>query len=87
MRNNKTVKALRQDLKNDIIDSAAKIAMKKANATGETRKLQEKAKSPTRKQKEIHNFTRHFLRYKLEMSEQEYLNAVSNKLSLSLIHI
>jgi hypothetical protein len=92
MRNNKTVKALRQDLKNDIIDSAAKIAMKKANATGETRKLQEKANSPTRKQKEIHNFTRHFLRYKLEMSEQEYLNAVSNKLSsivadnLNLIH-
>jgi hypothetical protein len=92
MRNNKTVKALRKDLKNDIIESAAKIAMKKANAASETRKLQEKVNDPTRKQKEIHNFTRHFLRYKLEMSEQEYLNAVSQKLSaivgdnLNLIH-
>lgn len=92
MRNNKTVKALRKDLKNDIIESAAKIAMKKATAAGETRKLQEKANSPTRKQKEIQDNTRHFLRYKLEMTEQEYLNAVSNKLSsivadnLNLIH-
>ena len=92
MRNNKTVKALRKDLKNDIIDSAAKIAMRKATAAGETRKLQEKANSPTRKQKEIYDNTRHFLRYKLEMTEQEYLNAVSNKLSaivgdnLNLIH-
>ena len=81
MGNNKTVKALRKDLKNDIIDSAAKIAMKKATAAEETRKLQAKANDPTRKQKEIYDNTRHFLRYKLEMTEQEYLNAVSNKLS------
>ena len=88
----KQAKALRQELKNDVIDSAAKIAMKKANASGETRKLQAKANDPTKKQIEIHNFTRHFLRHKLEMTEQEYLNAVSNKLSdivadnLNLIH-
>ena len=92
MGNNKTVKALRKDLKNDIIDSAAKIAMKKASAAEETRKLQAKANDPTRKQKNIQDYTRHFLRYRLEMSEQEYLNAVSNKLSaivgdnLNLIH-
>ena len=66
--------------------------MKKSNAVAETKKLQEKANDPTRKQKEIQNFTRHFLRHKLEMSEQEYLNAVSKKLNcivadnLNLIH-
>ena len=92
MSNRATAKALRKELKNDVIDSAAKIAMKKANAASETRKLQEKANDPTRKQKEIQDYTRHFLRYKLEMTEQEYLNAVSNKLSsivadnLNLIH-
>ena len=92
MSNRATAKALRKELKNDVIDSAAKIAMKKANATAETRKLQEKANNPTKKQKEIQDYTRHFLRYKLEMTEQEYLNAVSNKLSsivagnLNLIH-
>lgn len=92
MSNRATAKALRKELKNDIIDSAAKIAMKKSNAVAETKKLQEKANDPTRKQKEIQNFTRHFLRHKLEMSEQEYLNAVSKKLNcivadnLNLIH-
>ena len=66
--------------------------MKKSNAVAETKKLQEKANDPTKKQKEIQNFTRHFLRHKLEMSEQEYLNAVSKKLNcivadnLNLIH-
>lgn len=92
MSNRATAKALRKELKNDIIDSAAKIAMKKSNAVAETKKLQEKANDPTKKQKEIQNFTRHFLRHKLEMSEQEYLNAVSKKLNcivadnLNLIH-
>ena len=57
MGNKATVKALRKDLKNDIIDSAAKIAMKKASAAEETRKLQAKANDPTRKQKNIQDYT------------------------------
>ena len=48
MGNKATVKALRKDLKNDIIDSAAKIAMKKANAASETRKLLANANDPTK---------------------------------------
>ena len=71
----------RKDLKNDIIDSAAKIAMKKASAAEETRKLQAKANDPTRKQKNIQDYTRHFLRYRLDMTEQEFLNQVNGKLS------
>ena len=92
MNTKRTAKALRKELKNDVIESAAKIAMKKSNAVKETKILQEKEKELTRSQKDIQSYTKYFLRHKLEMSEQEYLNAVSKKLNcivadnLNLIH-
>ena len=92
MNTKRTAKALRKELKNDVIESAAKIAMKKSNAVKEKKILQEKEKELTRSQKDIQSYTKYFLRHKLEMSEQEYLNAVSKKLNcivadnLNLIH-
>lgn len=78
-RNKKVAKALTKELKSDVIDAAVKVATKQSSATKQGEIINEKML--TAKQKDIRNYCRHFLTYKLEMSEQEFLNAVSDKLS------
>ena len=60
--------------KNKIINSAAKIAAKQSNATEEAREL--KKVDP-----ELRQSVANFLRYRLDMTEQEFLNQVNSKLS------
>ena len=60
--------------KNNIIKSAAKIASKQSNAEAEAREI---AKADP----EIRNAVANFLRYRLDMTEQEFLNQVNSKLS------
>ncbi len=60
--------------KNNIIKSAAKIAAKQSNATAEARELQ-------KLDPELRQSVANFLRYRLDMTEQEFLNKVNNKLS------
>ena len=71
--------------KNKIINSAAKIAAKQSTVTEEAREL--KKVDP-----ELRMSVANFLRYRLDMTEQEFLNQVNNKLSnmvgdgLNIIH-
>jgi len=60
--------------KNEVIKSAAKIASKQSNATQEAREL--KKLDP-----ELRQSVANFLRYRLDMTEQEFLNQVNGKLS------
>ena len=60
--------------KNNIIKSAAKIAAKQSNANKEAEIL--KQQDP-----EIRQSVANFLRYRLDMTEQEFLNKVNSKLS------
>ena len=60
--------------KNKIINSAAKIASKQSNATAEARELQ-------KLDPELRQSVANFLRYRLDMTEQEFLNQVNDKLS------
>jgi hypothetical protein len=60
--------------KNNIIKSAAKIAAKQSTAVKEEELL--KHTSP-----EIRQSVANFLRYRLDMTEQEFLNKVNSKLS------
>ena len=60
--------------KNDIIKSAAKIAAKQSNGKKETEILM-------KKDPELRNSVGNFLRYRLDMTEQEFLNQVNSKLS------
>jgi hypothetical protein len=60
--------------KNNIINSAAKIAAKQSSAVKETELL--KHSDP-----EIRQSIANFLRYRLDMTEQEFLNQVNSKLS------
>lgn len=60
--------------KNEIINSAAKIAAKQSNATKELNKL--KKTDP-----ELRTSVANLLRYRLNMTEQEFLNKVNEKLS------
>ena len=60
--------------KNKIINSAAKIAAKQSNATEEARELQ-------KLDPELRQSVANFLRYRLDMTEQEFLNQVNTKLS------
>lgn len=60
--------------KNKIINSAAKIAAKQSSATAEAQEL--KKLDP-----ELRQSVANFLRYRLDMTEQEFLNQVNNKLS------
>jgi len=78
-RNKKVVKALSKDLKNDVIEAAVKVASKQSSATKQGEIINEKML--TAKQKDIRNYCRHFLTYKLEMTEQEFVGAVESKLS------
>ena len=63
--------------KNKIINSAAKIASKQSNATEEARELQ-------KLDPELRQSVANFLRYRLDMTEQEFLNKVNSKLSDSV---
>ena len=70
-----TVRGFCDDMtKNKIINSAAKIAAKQSNATEEARELQ-------KLDPELRQSVANFLRYRLDMTEQEFLNQVNNKLS------
>ena len=70
-----TVRGFCDDMtKNNIIKSAAKIAAKQSNATKEAEIL--KQQDP-----EIRQSIANFLRYRLDMTEQEFLNQVNSKLS------
>ena len=60
--------------KNKIIDSAAKIASKQSNVTQEARELR-------KLDPELRTSVANFLRYRLDMTEQEFLNQVNSKLS------
>ena len=60
--------------KNNIIKSAAKIAAKQSNATKEAEII--KQQDPR-----IRESVANFLRYRLDMTEQEFLNKVNSKLS------
>lgn len=60
--------------KNKIIKSAAKIAAKQSNATEELRELQ-------KLDPELKQSVANFLRYRLDMTEQEFLTQVNSKLS------
>jgi len=60
--------------KNNIIKSAAKIAAKQSNATKEEEII--KQQDPR-----IRESVANFLRYRLDMTEQEFLNKVTSKLS------
>jgi hypothetical protein len=60
--------------KNNIIKSAAKIAAKQSNATKEEEII--KQQDPR-----IRESVANFLRYRLDMTEQEFLNKVNSKLS------
>jgi len=60
--------------KNNIINSAAKIAAKQSSAVKETELL--KHSDP-----EIRQSIANFLRYRMDMTEQEFLNQVNSKLS------
>ena len=60
--------------KNKLINSAAKIASKQSTATEEAREL--KKVDP-----ELRQSVANFLRYRLDMTEQEFLNQVNGKLS------
>ena len=60
--------------KNNIIKSAAKIAAKQSNATKEAEII--KQQDP-----KIRESVGNFLRYRLDMTEQEFLNKVNSKLS------
>ena len=60
--------------KNNIIKSAAKIAAKQSNATKEEEII--KQQDP-----KIRESVANFLRYRLDMTEQEFLNKVNSKLS------
>ena len=60
--------------KSKIIKSAAKIAAKQSNATEEAREL-------TKANPELRQSVANFLRYRLDMTEQEFLNQVNGKLS------
>jgi hypothetical protein len=60
--------------KNNIIKSAAKIAAKQSNATKEEEII--KQQDPR-----IRESVANFLRYRLDMTEQEFLNQVNSKLS------
>jgi len=60
--------------KNNIIKSAAKIAAKQSNATKEEEII--KQQDPR-----IRESVGNFLRYRLDMTEQEFLNKVNSKLS------
>ena len=60
--------------KNNIIKSAAKIAAKQSNATKEAEII--KQQDPR-----IRESVGNFLRYRLDMTEQEFLNKVNSKLS------
>ena len=59
--------------KNKIIDSAAKIASKQSNATEEARELQ-------KVDPELRQSVANFLRYRLDMTEQEFLNLTQQTL-------
>ena len=70
-----TVRGFCDDMtKNNIIKSAAKIAAKQSSATKEAEIL--KQQDP-----EIRQTVANFLRYRMDMSEQEFLNKVNSKLS------
>jgi len=70
-----TVRGFCDDMtKNNIIKSAAKIAAKQSNANKEAEILKEQ-------DPEIRQTIAHFLRYRLDMTEQEFLNKVNSKLS------
>ena len=60
--------------KSKIIQSAAKIAAKQSNSEAEAREIAKV--DPT-----MRNSVANFLRYRLDMTEQEFLNQVNNKLS------
>ena len=60
--------------KNNIIKSAAKIAAKQSNANKEAEILNQQ-------DPEIRQSVANFLRYRLDMTEQEFLNQVNSKLS------
>ena len=60
--------------KNNIIKSAAKIAAKQSTANKETELL--KQQDP-----ELRQSIANFLRYRMDMTEQEFLNQVNSKLS------
>ena len=60
--------------KNKIIQSAAKIAAKQSNSEAEAREIAKV--DPT-----MRNSVANFLRYRLDMTEQEFLNQVNSKLS------
>ena len=66
--------------KNEVIKSAAKIASKQSNATQEAREL--KKLDP-----ELRQSVANFLRYRLDMTEQEFLNQVNGKLSRMVVAI
>ena len=70
-----TVRGFCDDMtKNKIINSAAKIAAKQSTATEEARELQ-------KIDPELRQSVANFLRYRLDMTEQEFLNQVNTKLS------
>ena len=70
-----TVRGFCDDMtKNNIIKSAAKIAAKQSNATKEAEILNQQ-------DPEIRQSIANFLRYRLDMTEQEFLNQVNSKLS------
>jgi len=70
-----TVRGFCDDMtKNNIIKSAAKIAAKQSNATKEEEII--KQQDPR-----IRESVANFLRYRLDMTEQEFLNQVNSKLS------
>ena len=60
--------------KNNIIKSAAKIAAKQSNATKEEEIIRQQ-------DPRIRESVANFLRYRLDMTEQEFLNKVNSKLS------
>ena len=70
-----TVRGFCDDMtKNNIIKSAAKIAAKQSTVNKETQLL--KQQDP-----ELRQSIANFLRYRLDMTEQEFLNQVNSKLS------
>ena len=70
-----TVRGFCDDMtKNNIIKSAAKIAAKQSTANKETELL--KQQDP-----ELRQSIANFLRYRMDMTEQEFLNQVNSKLS------
>ena len=60
--------------KNNIIKSAAKIASKQSNPEAEAREI-------AKVDPKLRNAVANFLRYRLDMTEQEFLNQVNSKLS------